>query len=227
MKATRASATLILATLALLVLIACGGHGQVISQRGFFSVRQTCSACQGQGVVIENPCPQCSGEGRRVATSKIKLKIPPGVDTGSKLRSAGNGDAGILGGPPGDLYVFIHVREHEIFERRGDDLSCDIPIKFTLAAIGGTIDVPTLRGKASLKIPSGTQSGTTFRLRGHGMPSLRSSHRGDQMVGIHVEVPRRLTAEQRVLLEEFAIACGDADNPVGESFFKKAKRFFE
>ena len=205
----------------------CGGRGQVTSQRGFFSVRQVCSTCHGQGIVIDNPCSDCNGEGRRMRTSKIKLRIPAGVDTGSKLRSPGNGEAGVMGGPAGDLYVVVHVREHEIFERQGEDLTCDIPIKFTLAAIGGTIDVPTLNGKASLKIPSGTQSGTTFRLRGHGMPDLRSSRKGDQFIRVHIEVPTRLSAEQRQKLEDFAVACGDADHPVGEGFFEKAKRFFE
>jgi molecular chaperone DnaJ len=205
----------------------CGGRGQVTAQRGFFSVRQVCSTCHGQGIVIERPCGDCNGEGRGMKTSKIKLRIPAGVDTGSKLRSAGNGEAGVMGGPSGDLYVVVHLREHEIFERHGDDLSCDIPIKFTLASIGGTIDVPTLNGKASLKIPSGTQSGTTFRLRGHGMPNIRSNRKGDQFIRVHIEVPTKLTAEQREKLEDFAVACGDADNPVGEGFFEKAKRFFE
>ena len=159
--------------------------------------------------------------------SKIKLRIPPGVDTGSKLRSAGNGEAGVMGGESGNLYVVIHVREHEIFERHGEDLFCEIPIKFTLASLGGKIDVPTLNGKASLKIPSGTQSGTTFRLRGHGMPSLRNSYGGDQLIRVQIEVPTKLSSDQRKILEDFAVACGDADNPVSESFFKKAKRFFE
>ena len=127
---------------------------------------------------------------------------------------------------PGDLYIVIHVKDHEIFERQGDDLFCEIPIKFTLAALGGTIEVPTLSGKASLKIPAGTQSGTTFRLKGRGMPGLRSGQPGDQLVRVHVEVPAQLTAEQRKKLEDFAIACGDADEPVARSFFEKAKKFF-
>lgn len=205
----------------------CGGRGQVTSQRGFFSVRQVCPSCHGAGVVIEKPCKSCGGEGRTMKNSKIKLRIPPGVDTGSRLRSSGNGEAGVMGGPTGDLYVVIHVKEHEIFERHDDDLFCDIPIKFTLAALGGTIDVPTLNGKASLKIPSGTQSGTTFRLRGHGMPALRGNRTGDQLVRVHVEVPKKLNSKQRDILEEFAVACGDADNPMGESFIEKAKRFFD
>ena len=160
-------------------------------------------------------------------TSKVKLNIPPGVETGSKLRSAGNGEAGNLGGASGDLYVVIHLKEHDIFERQGDNLFCEIPIKFTLAALGGTIDLPTLTGKASLKLPLGTQSGTTFRLRGHGVSNLRSGRKGDQLVRMQIEVPAKLKADQRKLLEDFAIACGDADNPVSKTFLKKAKQFFE
>ncbi len=205
----------------------CGGQGQVTSQRGFFSVRQVCPTCEGSGVVIQNPCGKCRGEGRVAKTSKINVRIPPGVDTGTRLKSRGNGEAGLAGGEAGDLYIVFHVKEHEIFERSGDDLFCEIPIKFTLAAIGGTIDVPTLNGKASLKIPTGTQSGTTFRLRGHGMPGLHDGRAGDQLIRVQIEVPRRLSKEQRKKLEEFAIACGDAEHPVSDSFFKKAKRFFE
>ena len=159
-------------------------------------------------------------------TTKIYVRIPPGVDTGSRLRSAGNGEAGLQGGRPGDLYLFIHVRDHEIFERQGDDLFCEIPIKFTLASLGGTIEVPTLSGKASLRIPPATQSGTTFRLKGRGVPGLRSGQPGDQLVRVQVEVPTHLTVEQRKKLEEFAVACGDANEPVARSFFEKAKKFF-
>lgn len=160
-------------------------------------------------------------------TSKIKLRIPPGVDTGSRLRSQGKGEAGIQGGPSGDLYVIVHVQEHEVFERHGDSLYCELPIKFTLAALGGEIDVPTLFGKGSLKIPSGTQSGTVFRLRGQGMPRLRGQGRGDQLIRVNIEVPKKLSAEQQRKLQEFADACGDKANPVAKSFFEKAKRFFE
>jgi len=176
---------------------------------------------------IERRCSKCGGEGRVNETTKIKVKIPPGVDTGSKLRSVGNGEAGAQGGPPGDLYIVIHVAEHEIFERQDENLFCEIPIKFTLATLGGNIEVPTLSGRASLKIPPGTQSGTTFRLKGKGMPSLRGGYYGDQLARMQVEVPRSLNAEQRRKLEEFALACGDADEPMGKSFFEKAKRFFE
>jgi molecular chaperone DnaJ len=189
-------------------------------------VRQVCPVCHGSGTHIEKPCRECRGEGRVNQTAKLNVRIPPGVDTGSKLRSAGNGEAGVHGGQPGDLYIVIHVKDHEVFERQGDDLFCEIPIKYTLAALGGTIEVPTLSGKASLKIPTGTQSGTTFRLKGRGLPALRSGHAGDQLVRVQVEVPTHLTAEQRKKLEDFAIACGDADEPVGRTFFEKARKFF-
>jgi len=206
----------------------CGGQGQVLrSLGGFATIRQTCPACAGEGATIEQHCKECHGEGRVEKTASLKLRIPAGVDTGSKLRSAGSGEAGPKGAPPGDLYVVIHVREHEIFERRGDDLFCELPIKFTLATLGGTIEVPTLRGKASLKIPAGTQSGTTFRLREKGMPNLRTGKNGDQLIKVNIEVPKKLNGEQRAKLEEFAIACGDAEEPVEKGFFEKAKQWFE
>jgi len=204
----------------------CRGAGQVTTSRGFFTVRQICPTCHGTGSRMEKPCHDCRGEGRVNQTAKLNVRVPPGVDTGSKLRSAGNGEAGVHGGQPGDLYIVIHVRDHEIFERQGDDLFCEIPVKFTLAALGGTIEVPTLSGKASLKIPGGTQSGTTFRLKERGLPGLRSGHPGDQLVRVQVEVPTHLTPEQRRKLEDFAIASGDANEPVGRSFFEKAKKFF-
>ena len=205
----------------------CGGHGQVSVSKGFFSVRQTCPTCHGSGKKVEKACSTCGGEGRVNETTKIKVKVPPGVDTGSKLRSANNGEAGVGGGPSGDLYIVIHVLDHDIFERQEENLFCQIPIKFTLATLGGTIEVPTLTGKASLKIPAGTQSGTTFRLKGKGMPSLRGGYFGDQMIRVEIEVPTSLNSEQRQKLEEFALACGDADEPVGKTFFDKAKRFFD
>lgn len=205
----------------------CGGTGQVTASKGFFSVRQTCPTCRGSGQKVEKACTSCGGEGRVNETTKIKVKVPPGVDTGSKLRSGDNGEAGTHGGPNGDLYIVLHIADHEIFDRQDENLYCDIPIKFTLATLGGTIEVPTLSGKASLKIPVGTQTGTTFRLKGKGMPSLRGGYYGDQMVRVHVEVPKTLNAEQRQKLEEFALACGDADEPMGKTFFDKAKKFFD
>lgn len=204
----------------------CRGAGQVTTSRGFFHVRQVCPTCHGSGARFERVCAKCEGEGRVQETTKINVRVPPGVDTGSKLRSSGNGEAGVMGGSAGDLYIVIHVKEHEIFERQGDDLFTEIPVKFTLATLGGTIEVPTLQGKASLKVPAGTASGTTFRLKGRGMPHLRGGATGDQLIRLHVEVPSSLTAEQRRKLEEFAAACGDADEPVGRSFFEKARKFF-
>ncbi|MEM9026378.1 MAG: molecular chaperone DnaJ [Verrucomicrobiota bacterium] len=205
----------------------CGGTGQVTTSRGFIQFRQVCPRCQGSGQIIDNPCRTCSGEGRLQDTSTVKVKIPAGVETGSRLRSSGKGEAGSRGGPSGDLYIIIHVSEHEIFERSGDDLYTEIPIKFTVAALGGTIDVPTLFGKGNLKIPEGTQSGTTFRLRHQGMPSLRSGPKGDLLVRVTIEVPKKLSREQKKALEDFAQACGDAANPVEEGFFEKAKKFFD
>lgn len=204
----------------------CRGVGQVTTSRGFFHVRQVCPTCHGSGARFERVCAKCEGEGRVNESTKINVRIPPGVDTGSKLRSSGNGEAGVMGGAAGDLYIVVHVKEHEVFERQGDDLFTDVPIKFTLATLGGTIQVPTLQGKATLKIPAGTQSGTTFRLKGRGMPQLRGGAHGDQLIRVHVEVPTTLTSEQRKKLEDYAQACGDADEPVAKSFFEKAKKFF-
>ncbi|HVU38723.1 MAG TPA: molecular chaperone DnaJ, partial [Opitutales bacterium] len=205
----------------------CHGHGQVIASRGFFQMRQTCPHCHGQGTLIDHPCPHCHGAGRVEETTKLQVRIPPGVDNGQKLRHGGGGEAGGQGAPAGDLYIFIHVREHDLFQREGDDLHCTVPIKFTLASLGGTLDVPTLTGKAQLKIPAGTQGGTQLRLKGRGMPSLRGGSPGDQYVHVEIEVPKKLSAEQRQKLEDFGLACGDAKNPVSESFFEKARRFFE
>lgn len=205
----------------------CRGAGEVAFSRGFIRMAQTCPTCHGMRSILESPCHDCRGEGRRKQTHRIKVRIPAGVDTVSKLRSSGNGDAGLQGGPSGDLYVVIHVKEHDIFERDGADLYYDVPIKFTLATLGGTLEVPTLKGKATLKIPPGTQSNATFRLRGRGMPSLEREGAGDQFIRVQIEVPKKLTKDQREKLETFAIACGDADNPVSESFLKKTKRFFE
>jgi molecular chaperone DnaJ len=199
----------------------------VISSRGFFQVSQTCPRCRGTGQVVEKPCKECEGEGRVERTSRIKLKIPAGIEDGSRLRSSRNGEAGIRGGPPGDLYVVMHIREHEIFEREEDNLFCEIPVKFVTAAIGGEVRVPTLEGEASLKIPPGTQGATMFKLRGKGMPSLSTGVRGDLLVRVLVEVPSRLNAEQRRKLEEFAELMGDENTPLHKSFFEKAKEFFK
>jgi molecular chaperone DnaJ len=204
----------------------CQGRGQVVSSRGFFQVSQTCPRCRGTGQVVEKPCRRCGGEGRTEQTSRIKLRIPAGIEDGSRLRSVRNGEAGIRGGAPGDLYVVMHVKEHEVFERDGENLFCEIPAPFTIAALGGELEVPTLGGRANVKIPAGTQSGTVFKLRGKGMPVLNSSHTGDLMVRVVVEVPTKLNGEQRKKLEEFAALMGEENAPLRQSFFEKAKRFF-
>lgn len=208
----------------------CGGAGRVITSRGFFQMQQTCPTCGGAGRKPERACTKCGGEGRMLQDKKVRLRIPAGVETGQKLRSGGNGEAGIMGGASGDLYVVIHVGEHDVFQRDGANLHCDIPIKFTLATLGGTIEVPTLSnesGLVSLKIPEGTQDGTIFKLRSRGMPHLRGGGHGDQFVKVHIEIPRKLTREQRDHLEAFARACGDADHPVEGNFWEKAKKIFE
>ena len=204
----------------------CQGRGQVITSRGFFQVSQTCPRCRGTGTIIENPCKNCGGEGRLERTSRIKLKIPAGIENGARLRSIGNGEAGIRGGPAGDLYVVMHVAEHPVFQREEDNLYCEVPISFMTAALGGEIKVPTLEGQASLKIPPGTQSNTMFKLRSRGMPDVNTRVRGDLLTRVMVEVPTHLNAEQRQKLEEFAALMGEENSPLHKSFFEKAKEFF-
>jgi molecular chaperone DnaJ len=204
----------------------CHGRGQVVTSRGFFQVSQTCPRCRGTGQVIDRPCRDCNGEGRLEKRSRIKLKIPAGIDDGAKLRSMRNGEAGVRGGQAGDLYVVIHLREHEIFSRDEDDLFCEVPISFAVAALGGELKVPTLQGQAMLKIPPGTQGGTQFRLRGYGITNIDSKAKGDLRVRVLVEVPTKLNGEQRKKLEEFAASCGDDNTPLHRSFFDKAKDFF-
>jgi molecular chaperone DnaJ len=206
---------------------ACGGRGQVISSRGFFHISQTCPRCHGAGETIEKPCQKCGGEGRVEKVSRIKLKIPAGIREGTRLRSSGNGEAGIGGGPAGDLYVVAHIKEHNIFHREGDDLYCDVPIPFSIAALGGEIDVPTLEGKAYLKVPAGTQTGQMFKLRGKGITNVNGRSHGDLFARVIVEVPSRLNPEQRRKLEEFAALCGDENTPMRKNFFERAKEFFK
>jgi molecular chaperone DnaJ len=205
---------------------ACGGRGQVVSSRGIFSIAQTCPRCEGAGRMIDKPCRTCQGSGQRERTSKITLRIPSGVDNGSRLRSSGNGEAGKRGGSSGDLYVIIHVKAHELFQRDGDDLLCEVPINFTIAALGGEIEVPTLDAKAQIKIPAGTQTGTVFRLRGKGIRNVHGHGHGDLHVQVTVEVPARLNAEQRTKLKEFADSCDASVNPRSKSFIEKAKELF-
>ncbi len=205
----------------------CGGAGQVISSRGFFQVQQTCPSCGGSGQTIANPCTKCGGDGRAQKSTRIKLKIPAGIANGSRLRTSGNGDAGVRGGPSGDLYVVIHIREHEIFERDENDLFCEVPISFAKAALGGELSVPTLEGKSSIKVPPGTQNGTIFRIRNKGITFLNSSRKGDLHVRVQVEVPTKLNSSQREKLQDFADSIGDKNSPMSESFIEKAKRFFK
>lgn len=203
----------------------CGGHGKVISSRGFFQVSQVCPRCRGTGQTVERPCGKCRGEGRSEHTGRIKFKIPPGVDDGSKMRIAGNGEAGIRGGPRGDLYVVIHVKEHTLFERDGDNLFCEVPVNFSTATLGGDITIPTLDGGMSLKVPAATQSGSVFKVRGKGMPSVNNSNnRGDILARLVIAVPQKLTPEQRKKLEEFAVLMGD-DSLGEKGFFQRAKEW--
>jgi molecular chaperone DnaJ len=204
----------------------CHGRGQVAHSRGFFTVASTCPRCNGSGQTVSNPCKKCGGEGRTQQHRKIKVRIPPGIDDGSRLRSSGHGEAGVRGGGHGDLYVVVHVRPHDIFVRQNDDLLCEVPISFSTAALGGEIDVPTLHGAARLKIPAGTQYGTMFRLRSQGLPNVHGHGQGDLLVRISVEVPSRLSRQLRDKLEEFAQLANDDAYPQRKSFLEKAKRFF-
>jgi molecular chaperone DnaJ len=182
----------------------CQGAGQVSRSQGFFTVRTTCPHCRGQGQVITHPCESCHGQGRIMITKKVAVKIPAGVDNGSRLRLTGEGEAGALGGPTGDLYVFIHVEEHELFVRDDTNVICRIPVSFVQAALGATVKVPTLKGEKELVIPKGSQPGDVLRFRGEGIPSLRNGHRGDQVMQIDVKTPTGLNKKQEALLKEFA-----------------------
>ena len=206
----------------------CGGIGQVASNQGFISIRRTCPSCSGTGGMIEKPCQACKGEGRVRKQGNVKVKVPPGVSHGNRLCSRGRGDAGARGGQAGDLYVDVLIEDHPLFERDEDDLFHDIQIPFALAALGGTIEVPTLDGKVSLKVPTGTQSNKTFRLRDHGMPNLRyASRKGDLYVKIAIEVPKKLSKEQKDSLINFAKSCGEKNYSEDDGFLNKAKKFFE
>lgn len=183
---------------------ACGGSGQLSRSQGFFTIRSTCHVCRGAGQVITHPCTRCRGSGQETVRKRVAVKIPAGVDNGSRLRLSGEGEAGGPGGPPGDLYVFIHVQPHEFFERRDNDLLCRVPISFVQAALGDTITVPTLNGTKTLEIPKGTQPGDVFTLPGEGIPSLRTRRRGDLVVQVDIRTPTQLSKRQEELLREFA-----------------------
>ncbi|MBI5781979.1 MAG: molecular chaperone DnaJ [Rhodocyclales bacterium] len=207
----------------------CGGVGQVRMQQGFFSIQQTCPECHGSGSLIADPCPDCGGAGRVRRQRTLEVKIPAGIDTGMRLRQSGYGEAGINGGPPGDLYVEIRIRPHPIFQREGDDLHCEMPISITTAALGGEIDVPTLDGIAKLRIPPGTQTGKVFRLRGKGIRNVRNQGVGDLLCHVAVETPVNLTERQKELLREFeeiARENAERNNPRSKSWFDRMREFF-
>ena len=204
----------------------CGGAGQVVNSRGFFQIQQTCPDCGGAGQTVSDPCKECRGVGRVKDRTRIRLRIPAGVEDGSRLRSTGGGDFGPHGGTSGDLYVVVQIKPHDIFEREGQDLHCTVPLGFTIAALSGELPVPTLDGKANVKIPAGTQNGAVFRLRGQGMKHLESDRKGDLYVHVQIAVPTKLTDEQKEKLQEFAKSLGEHQSPLQETFFEKAKRFF-
>jgi len=210
----------------------CGGRGSVRMQQGFFAVEQTCPQCHGQGTVITSPCESCHGDGRVREMKTLSVKIPPGVDTGDRIRLSGEGEAGRNGGPPGDLYVEIVVRPHEIFERRGSDLRCEIPVAYSTAVLGGDVDVPSLGDDPSLrlKVPEGTQSGKTFRLRGKGVKPVRGGPTGDLLVDVVVETPVNLTKAQKDLLRKFDDSLRKSSrshSPREQGWLDKARAFFE
>jgi molecular chaperone DnaJ len=208
----------------------CGGAGQVRMQQGFFSVQQACPACKGAGTTISDPCEDCHGRGRIKKTRTLSVKVPAGVDDGDRIRLSGEGEAGRNGGPAGDLYVEIRVGKHKIFERDGANLACEVPISFATATLGGEVELPTLEGNVSLKIPGGTQSGKVFRLRGKGVTTVRDPRQGDLFAQVSVETPINLTAEQQELLEKFETSVksgGDKHSPRADGWLDTVKRFFD
>ncbi len=205
----------------------CGGHGQVQLNQGFFSIRRTCPSCGGSGKRIESPCPSCGGSGRVRREKRVRVRIPAGVYDGAQVRVAGEGEAGAHGGATGDLYIEVSIKPHPIFERDGADLYCTMPITFTQAALGAELEVPTLEGKVRFRIPKGTQGGRVFRIRGHGMPDLRTGQKGDLYVKVQIAVPTRLTAEQEELLRRFAEITGDEVYPERTSFLDKVRKFWD
>jgi molecular chaperone DnaJ len=213
----------------------CNGAGRVRATQGFFSIERACPRCGGSGRMVMDPCAECRGMGQIRRERILSVRIPSGVDDGARIRLAGEGDAGSRGGPRGDLYIFVSVRPHELFERDGLDLLCTVPVPMATAALGGIVEAPCLMGgdncdgncKLEVKVPEGAQTGQTIRLKGRGMPSLRSRERGDLVVEVFVETPTRLTARQKELLSEFAGACSEQQHPKSANFIGKAKRFWE
>lgn len=209
----------------------CHGSGQVQSYTntpfGRMVNSHVCERCQGSGRIIKTPCKECGGRGQKKVNKSIKVKIPAGIDEGQRIRVSGGGQAGRRGGPSGDLYVYVYIKQHELFTREGYDVLCEVPVTFVQAALGDTIEVPTIHGKVEMKVAAGTQSGTVMRLRGKGIPLLRRSGNGDQHVRIKVLTPQKLSARQKELLKEFADLSGNKVNPEQESFFSKVKRAFK
>lgn len=205
----------------------CSGMGKVRAQQGFFTVERTCPGCNGMGQIIKNPCRSCHGQGRVEKERALSVNIPAGVETGTRIRLAGEGEAGMRGGPSGDLYIFIEVREHPIFQREGQHLFCRVPVAMTTAAMGGEVEVPTIDGgRSRVKVPAGAQSGKQLRLRGKGMPGLRGGALGDMVIEMAVETPVNLTSRQKELLREFEELSAE-NNPEGQSFFSKVKGFWD
>lgn len=205
----------------------CSGLGKVRAQQGFFTVERTCPTCGGLGQIVKNPCKACGGAGRTEKTRALAVDIPAGVETGTRMRLAGKGEAGVRGGPAGDLYIFIEVREHPLFQRDGVHLHCRVPVSMTTAALGGEVEVPSIDGgRARVKVPAGSQTGRQMRLRGKGMPELRGGPTGDMLIELAVETPVNLTARQKELLREFE-DLGEHNNPEGSSFFDKVKGFWD
>lgn len=206
----------------------CNGMGKIRAQQGFFTIERTCHTCQGTGKIIKTPCKACAGTGKQRKERSLSVNIPAGVEEGTRIRLAGEGEAGFRGGPNGDLYIFVSVRLHKLFRREGANLFCKVPLKFTTAALGGAIEVPTIEGgRVKVNIPAGTQSGHQFRLRGKGMSVLRSAARGDMYIEVAVETPVRLSKKQKELLQEFDKSAGKESNPESESFFTRVKEFWE
>jgi molecular chaperone DnaJ len=204
----------------------CGGRGAIISGGGFFQVRQTCPICSGAGTIITQPCRDCQGNGRVKVQRRIVLKIMKGVETGSRLRLSGKGDGGVRGGPPGDLYVVIQVRQHELFERRGDDLYCEVPVPFDIASLGGEIEIPTVDGFANLKLASGTPTGKVFRLRGKGIPNIEGYGSGDLHVRVVAEVPDKLDSRQKKAMKDLSVVLDESNYPAKAAFKKQVDTFY-
>ncbi len=206
----------------------CGGIGKVRASQGFFTIERTCPSCQGRGETIETPCPSCNGAGRVTRERTLSVTIPIGVEDGTRIRLAGEGEAGLRGGPPGDLYIFLSIKPHEFFQRDGADLFCRVPIAMTTAALGGQIEVPTIDGgRTRVKIPEGSESGKQFRLKAQGMPVLRSKQQGDLYIQVEVETPKNLSRKQRELLKAFEDASNPSTSPDSTGFFARVKEFFE